>query len=128
MIPTESIKKLVWEKAITVNGYDPNKVRKDACGAWIVYSQFGDRSKAFGWEIDHIFPESRLHEKDVSQQLIDNIINLRALHWRNNASKGNDYPSYIASVKAENDRNKIVEIPLEVNTELQTQLSRLFNL
>lgn len=128
MILSNSIKRLAWQKAKRVKGYNPDEVRKDACGAWIVYGQFGDRSKPFGWEIDHVYPETKLHAMGVSQHLIDDKLNLRALHWRNNASKGGNYPSYIATVKAENDRNKIVEIPMEVNTELQSMLNRLFNL
>lgn len=70
-----------------------DRVRKDACGAFILYEDFGDRNSAFGWEIDHIYPASKLKEReDVTDEQIDDMRNLRPLNWRNNASKGADCP------------------------------------
>lgn len=53
----ESTKKAVWEKAQIVQGYDPSKVRKDHCGAWINWTDYGNTTEnGKGWEIDHIKP------------------------------------------------------------------------
>lgn len=70
---------LVWGKGQIVPGYDPNMYRKDVCGAWIQWSHYGDRYSDTGWEVDHILPSSRGGS--------DNLINLRPLHWKNNAKK-----------------------------------------
>ncbi|KAB2921718.1 MAG: HNH endonuclease [Bacteroidetes bacterium] len=45
--------------------------------------EFGQESQ-FGWEIDHIVP--------VSCGGTDEPSNLQALHWENNAAKGELYP------------------------------------
>jgi 5-methylcytosine-specific restriction endonuclease McrA len=69
----------VWEKATLVSGIDPNIFRKDQCGAWIGRQQYGNRKSSYGWEIDHITPES--------QGGSDELSNLRPLQWENNMSK-----------------------------------------
>jgi hypothetical protein len=51
----------VWEKGEIVDGYDPIKVRKDQCKAWIERSAYGNRSSDYGWEIDHISPGDQIH-------------------------------------------------------------------
>ena len=66
----------VCEKGTPVQGNDPNVFRKDACGAWIKYSEYGNRSSKYGWEIDHISPGGP-----------DILSNLRPLHWKNNVAK-----------------------------------------
>ena len=92
----ETINK-VWEKAKTVDGFDPAVFRKDPCGAWMIFNKYGLRDNDYGWEIDHVYP--------VALGGDDNIRNLRAMHWQNNASKADDYPSYLAVVTAENNKN-----------------------
>lgn len=47
----------VWQKAKTVEGYDPNIWRKDFANAWIRRDHYGVDSK-YGWEIDHLCPSS----------------------------------------------------------------------
>ena len=66
----------VWEKGIIVPMYDPQKWRKDQCGAWISHSQYGNRESQYGWEIDHISPGGA-----------DILSNLRPLQWQNNVAK-----------------------------------------
>lgn len=71
---------LVWNKATVVPGRDPNELRKDACGAWIKWSQYGNTDSQYGWEIDHIYPAS-LGGSDL-------LFNLQPLQWANNRKKG----------------------------------------
>lgn len=66
-------------KGHSVIGYDSKKFRKDDCGAWIIRDKYGDRNSKYGWEIDHINPES--------QGGSDALSNLRPLQWENNAKK-----------------------------------------
>lgn len=116
----------VWNRAIVVEGFDQSRFRKDACGAWIIRDKFGDNDSLYGWEIDHIVPQSLLKEKGYSQTDIDNYDNLRALQHENNASKGDDYPSYTAVVTSEGTKNVNVTKYLEVNQKKQAILEKLY--
>lgn len=69
-----------WGRAIPVIGYDQNQIRKDAYGSFIVWSEYGKQTQ-FGWEIDHELPKSKF--PGMAKQLV----NLRALHWKNNRAK-----------------------------------------
>ena len=73
----ETIQK-VWGKGSIVSGANINQWRKDQCYAWIGWEYYGNRSSIYGWEIDHIKPESEGGSDDLS--------NLRPLQWENNAS------------------------------------------
>ena len=70
----------IWNKALHAQGYNPNFVRKDVCGALIELKQYGNRDSKFGWEIDHIVP--------VSKGGSHSYQNLQPLQWENNSSKG----------------------------------------
>ena len=85
-----SIIEAVWEKGRVVSGSNPDKFRKDACGAWMVKSSFGKNSQ-FGWEVDHILP--------VSKGGKDDLQNLQPLHWKNNEGKADDHPNWICIIK-----------------------------
>ena len=54
---------------------------RDDCGATIYKAAHGQRGSQYGWEVDHIIPESRRGSS--------NLENLRPLHWENNDAKGN---------------------------------------
>lgn len=126
----------VWNKGLIDERYNPDFVRKDACGAWIIRDKYNDRASLYGWEIDHIYPKSKLEELEVPSDLIDDIVNLRPLNWKNNDSKGSDYPHYQSKLKAgtikdpegkDIDANNNCEDEKEINEETQKQIKELFN-
>jgi len=70
----------IWQKAQYVSPENEARgFRKDECGAWIKLSDYGNRDSPYGWEIDHIFPQSLGGS--------DELYNLRPLHWENNIEK-----------------------------------------
>lgn len=125
---TEQFKREIWQKGIIVDKYPSDKVRKDACGAFIRYEDFGDRNSIFGWEIDHIYPASKLKQKGVSVDNIDDIINLRPINCKNNASKGANYPYYTACLTADDENATNVETNTGkvVNRQVQEKLNAFY--
>lgn len=116
----------IWAKAHAVNGVNPNEWRKEDCGAWIKYDKYGDRNSNYGWEVDHIVPQSKLEEAGASQKEIDNPLNLRPLHWANNDSKSDDYPMFTKVVTAKDDNNvKIYSLDM-IDDDLRDELNRLY--
>ena len=83
-------KAAVWNKAAVIPGWDARFWRKDACGAHIKWSDYGNTSSNFGWEIDHIRP--------VAHGGTDALANLQALHWQNNRNKGDSLGSNYCAV------------------------------
>jgi hypothetical protein len=75
----EHRKRAVWAKAHIIPGRDAELWRSDAFGSVIRYSDYGDRSSDYGWEIDH-------YAVPRGFDGIDMLANSRPLHWRNNAS------------------------------------------
>lgn len=112
--------KLAWEAAQRIEGYNPDKYRKDACGAWIAWEKYSAADNIYGWQVDHIYPKSRGGDENPN--------NLRALHVKNNLSKGDDYPSYYATVTSEGNKNKIVRQVYTINRDKQEQLKNIYNL
>lgn len=80
----------VWAKGKIVPGYDPAVYRQDVCNWWMQRNAYGNTSHQFGWEIDHIVP--------VAAGGSDNLSNLQPLHWKNNRSKGDNYPHWYCAV------------------------------
>lgn len=83
---TEEEKRKIWNKAQTDDNNDPDLWRKDQCGAWMYYPNYGAASvgeahTSYKWQIDHIKPESKGGEDVVS--------NARPLQWFNNDSRQN---------------------------------------
>ena len=109
-----------WDNAIIVDNYDPQLFRKDVCGAWIIRNHYGQRNSIYGWEIDHIYPQSLGGDNHED--------NLRAMQWENNLSKGDDYPSYKAVVQSEGNKNIHKEVQYVVNEDRRGILSRLYGI
>lgn len=116
----EEKKRYAWQYTVIVDGYDPNMYRKDACGAWIRWDMYGQQDNIFGWQVDHIYP--------VSKGGDDHPENLRALQHQNNASKGDDYPSYEAAITSKGNTNEEQRRSLTVNEEKRQQLAKIFNI
>tara|TARA_B100000686_G_scaffold57111_1_gene61325 strand:- start:16949 stop:17359 length:411 start_codon:yes stop_codon:yes gene_type:complete len=89
----------VWAKGKAVENNDPDKYRKDECGAWIYFSHYSNRDSQYGWEIDHI----NLIEDDP----LENLNNLRPLQWQNFVCKGSgELACIVTSNKTSNGPNK----------------------
>ena len=86
----------VWSRATSVEGRNPDIWRKDFAGAWMRRDQYGVSCK-YGWVVDHIQPKSSGGD--------DSLDNLQALHWRNNVSKGSDYPVLETRVTSDGNDN-----------------------
>ena len=70
----------VWIKGEVIPRRRSSDWRRDICGVYMKFSEFGNRDSICGWEIDHIIP--------VVHGGLDDISNLQPLHWENNANKG----------------------------------------
>lgn len=115
-IMTKDLETIAWEKARKIEGYDSDLFRKDACGAWIKKTEYGNRENAYGWEVDHIYPKSKGGGDEAD--------NIRALQHENNASKSDDYPSYTAAVTSEGVKNIYKSRNLTVNPKIRAKLKR----
>lgn len=115
---SDSTIKQVWDKGIIVEGYDKDLYRRDAAGAWIAFNSYGNRDSVLGWEIDHVWPQSKGGD--------DKIENLRPMNWRNNESKGDDYPVYNTAVVAVEDKNIFKIESRTINDSLQSILFNLY--
>ena len=75
----EATKKAVWNKGIVKTELPPEEWRLDPYTTILLirYSEHGNRSSMYGWEIDHIDGPS------------DNLSNLRPLHWISNLQRNN---------------------------------------
>lgn len=89
----------VWELARTVEGFNPDMIRKDACGAWIMKNQYGNRDSIYGWEIDHVFP--------LSMGGTDNVINLRPCNGTITCQK-------VMTIRSTNLRFRLKEIKTSI--------------
>jgi len=125
---TLDARQVAWDSAVVVDEYNPDRIRQDACGAWIAYDDFNNKNSLFGWEIDYIFPLSRLQQLGVPQELWNHPLNIRALHWKNRFSKGNSYPRYTSTVVDGGATNMEQHVVFWVSDPLQYKLQKVFKL
>lgn len=109
-----------WNRASAVDGYDKSRFRKDACGAWIQRSEYGNHNSQYGWDIDHVCPKSLGGG--------DEFINLRPMQWQNNLSKADDFPYYFSAVIANGRTNEGKKVQFRVNDDLYELLKRKYNI
>lgn len=115
---SDAQKRIAWQHANVVEGYDPNHVRKDVCGAWIVWGKYGHDDSPFGWEIGHVFPKNLGgDERDI---------NLMAIHCLNNVSKKDDYPSFHALITSQETKNIKTNVVMLVPEWLQQELKKIY--
>lgn len=119
-LDSDEVVQQIWEKGIVVEGYNKDLYRKDFAGAWIARDAYGDTDRAFGWQIDHVYP------KELGGQ--NHFVNLRPMHWRNNVSKDVDYPQYTAVVTSEENKNIMKNTACEVNDSLKEKLKDLYDI
>lgn len=82
----------VWAKAKKVYGENPNRFRKDECGAWIAGAHYGNRSSEFGWVIERRDPNGG-----------DDPDNLVALQWQNYVDRDDgELTQVVTAVRAHN--------------------------
>ncbi|WP_282015596.1 hypothetical protein [Marinifilum flexuosum] len=112
---SEEQEQAVWNKASIPIEDEKDNWRKDCCGAWIKRSAYGDRDDEYGWEIDHAYPASKTE--------INEMFNLRAMNWKNNKSKDDDYPSYTADVTSDGDKNIEKKKSWTVNKTIQSKVA-----
>lgn len=110
----------VWNQGLVEEGYDSDLFRKDAAGAWMSRSEYGNRDSKFGWEIDHIYP--------IALGGDDEEGNLRPMQWENNLSKGDNYPDYVAVAVAEGSQNIDKPSSRTINKSVQERLQHLYSL
>jgi 5-methylcytosine-specific restriction endonuclease McrA len=72
----------IWNKGQAIPGNDPNVFRRDFYGTWMQWSQYGNTSSQYGWEVDHIVPLARFGS--------DMLSNLQPLQWENNRRKSDN--------------------------------------
>ena len=81
----------VWSKARKVYGENPNRFRKDECGAWIAGAHYGNRQSEFGWLIQRRDPNGG-----------DDVENLCALQWQNCVDEDGGLIANVIAVRAHN--------------------------
>ena len=106
------IRKTVWEKARLAerSDVDSDKRRKDECGAWITFEEFGKQTDE-GWCYINVVSPAALKANGETEARVYNFRNLKAMHWRN-AQKwrqcveaGNSGKAFYGAVTGQGDRN-----------------------
>lgn len=126
---TETELDSIWKKGRIVDNYDKAKYRLDAVGAMMIRDQYGSEGM-YGWEVDHIFPRSKMEELGVKEDLWDSFENLRPMNAKNNVSKGDDYPDYKVCYEynLKTKSNEDVEKEMTINDTTQKRLIELYGL
>ena len=122
---TEEQIQAVWNKGIIAMNNPKETWRKDMCGAWIHRDHHG-KGGDIGWEVDHIFPESKAEDKGFSPELYDDLVNLQPLQHSNNSSKGDDYPKFKSKITSDGVKNIEKEQSCIIDENVQSELEKHF--
>lgn len=110
----------VWSKAREVEGLNPDMFRLDPVGALIMRDKLG-KANPFGWVISFVYPEKLGGD--------DRVENLRAMHYLNDRSKRDDYPSYTGVVVFDGKENvetvKNVTVRRRLRDEIRKNYGKL---
>lgn len=79
---------------------DPEKWRKDKCGAWIYRSSYG-KNNDYSWRIDHIKPKPQGGGDDLS--------NLQPLHWENYILKTVENMNCVVTSDGNKNMRKLID-------------------
>ncbi len=98
------------------------------CGAWINKDKYG-KEEDYGWEVDHIYPESRAIDDGVSDILYNDLKNLQPLHHKNNGyeGKGDNYPTFNSKIVSSDSKNVHQKNKFTISTIKQNELKDLFS-
>lgn len=73
--------RLIWNRAETIPGIAPNIYRRDECGAWMAFNEFGNARSSLGWQIDFSLYDPNNNDEDFG--------GLKPLHCQNYRSREN---------------------------------------
>ncbi len=79
----DATKLAVWNDCRACPNFSSAEWRYDRYGAPMKWDEYGNRSSEHGWEIAHIVPPLEGGNDDLG--------NLQALHWSNNAFKSEEH-------------------------------------
>ena len=107
----------VWSKAREVEGLNPDMFRLDQCGALIMRDKLG-KANPFGWVPGLVYPEKLGGD--------DRVENLRAMHYMNDRSKRDDYPSYTGVVVFNGKENVETVRNVTVCRRLRDEIRKIY--
>lgn len=94
---------IVWEKAQIIKGFDPDEIRKDACGALIKRELFRKNNfpLSMSWDINFI-------QKKTINNKSEDYNNLQPLQWENHKNKMLDSLAWKCCVTSKGEKNRYV--------------------
>ena len=95
---SQEIIDLIWEKGKVVKGFNPDVLRKDIYGAWIIKDHFGSQDSEYAWEID--FKVSLSKGGEIKES------NMQPMQWENKTFK--DAGQLAAHVTSYNSSNVLM--------------------
>jgi len=117
----------IWLKGCEVDGLDAATYRKDVVGALMRRDRYGKEGN-LGWEVDHILPIEKLKGYKVPEARWNDMANLRPFNAKNNAAKGDDYPTYSVAVQYDENlgANKEVNKISTIREDVQAQIASVY--
>jgi len=114
---SDDIVDAVWSKAREAEGLNPDMFRLDPCGALIMRDKLG-KVNPFGWVLGLVYPESLGGD--------DRVENMRVMHYMNDRSKRDDYPSYTGVVVFNGKENVETVRNVTVCRRLRDEIRKIY--